>query len=372
MRIVFWQNIPSFHQSATIRALASMQDCDVTLAFQDELPQIFRDGGWLVPEFGNAQLHYPKNDEDISKLIYDYGNDNIHVFSGIRFPMVRKAFLIAAKTKSQIGILAEAADWRGFNGLVRSLLYRFEYIQFGSRIDFVLAMGELGARWYSQCGFPLDKIYPYIYVVENIAPGAVATSNTTNQLIYVGQCIRRKGLDVLLSALAMHSDLDWHLDIVGDGPERDNLIRQYKKESLADKVTFHGALSNNEARIMISQADCLVLPSRWDGWGAVVNEALMMGVPAICSDLCGASDLLRNPERGAVFKAGSVVDLARVLELWIRKGKKSQETSDHIRAWSKSIEGETLAVYLRDVVDAAAGIKDRPQVPWRNGGQLCA
>jgi glycosyltransferase involved in cell wall biosynthesis len=46
-----------------------------------------------------------------------------------------------------------------------------------------------------------------------------------------------------------------------------------------------------------------VLPSRFDGWGAVVNEALMVGTPVICSDRCGASDVIENGRNGYVFEA---------------------------------------------------------------------
>ena len=373
MHIIFWQNIPSFHQSATIRALASMQGCEVTLAFEDDLSQTFRDGGWLVPDFGNARLLQPKNDDDIRKLISDSGDGALHIFSGIRFPMVRKAFLMAVRTKARIGLIAEAADWSGVKGFVRLMWYRFEFLRFRSRIDFILAMGELGVRWYSRCGFPPDKIYPYVYVVEKVTSNeAITPTGDTTRLIYVGQCIKRKGLDVLLSALAAHRDLNWHLDILGDGPERDNLIRLSKEEALADKVSFRGALRNDEARKMIARSDCLILPSRWDGWGAVVNESLMQGVPVICSDACGAADLLGSPERGEVFKAGSVIALESVLERWICKGNKTQESVDRIKAWAKSIEGETMAGYLLDVIDAAAGKTDKPKVPWRKEGQLCA
>jgi glycosyltransferase involved in cell wall biosynthesis len=373
MNIIFWQNIPSFHQSATIRALASMQGCEVTLALQEDLSKSFQDSGWLNPEFGKTRLLHLKNDDDISNLISETGDDAVHIFSGIRFPVVRKAFLAAIRTNARIGLLAEAADWRGGKGLARLLLYRLEFLRFSSRIDFTLAMGELGVRWYLRCGFPADKIYPFAYVVEKqTLETSRSSSNGATRLIYVGRFIRRKGLDVLLSALAMHKDLNWRLDLVGDGPECDNLMRQVIEAELADKITFHGALPNDVARKLIASSDCLILPSRWDGWGAVVNEALMQGVPVICSDVCGASDLLGSPERGEVFKAGAVTALGSVLERWICKGNKTQESADRIKSWAKSIEGETVAGYLLDVKDAAAGMKDRPLVPWRDGGQPCA
>jgi len=59
--------------------------------------------------------------------------------------------------------------------------------------------------------------------------------------------------------------------------------------------------------------DLLVLPSLHDGWGVVVNEALIQGVPALVSDACGAKTLIEVSGAGSIFEAGSADDLMRVL-----------------------------------------------------------
>lgn len=343
-----------------------MQGCEITLVLQANLPQMFKDGGWTIPDFGKTRMLYPKDDDDIRNLVFE-NEDAVHIFSGIRFPMVRTAFLHAVGKKGRIGLLSESADWRGLEGFARFLLYRLEFLRFRARIDFILAIGRQGVQWYRNVGFSDDKIYPFAYVVEKYAPGASPSATTdTIRLIYVGQLIRRKGVDVLLSALTRHRRMDWHLDIVGDGPERNALLGQVTKAALIDKVSFHGALRNDIARQMIARSDCLVLPSRWDGWGAVINEALMQGVPVICSDACGASDLLGSPERGEMFQVGSVKELANVLERWILNGKRTRESSVRIKAWTESIEGETIARYLLDVIGASTDSSARPVAPWRN------
>ena len=65
----------------------------------------------------------------------------------------------------------------------------------------------------------------------------------------------------------------------------------------------------------MAAADVLVLPSRFDGWGAVVNEALMVGTPVICSDRCGASDVIENGRNGYVdTRIERLVDVMRQLQ----------------------------------------------------------
>ncbi len=57
-------------------------------------------------------------------------------------------------------------------------------------------------------------------------------------------------------------------------------------------------------------AGMLILPSDGTGWGAVVNEALLAGTPALTSDACGASSLLAQQKDLSVFRRGSAEDLA--------------------------------------------------------------
>lgn len=367
MHIVFWQNIPSFHQSAHIRALASMPDCRVTLAAQEGLPDSFRAGGWLAPDFGAARVVYPQDDSSLRGVIAEAGEDTVHIFSGISYPMVRKAFLAVLETKTQVGLLAEAADWRGARGLARLFRYKADFLRFRSRIDFVLAMGHLGVTWYTKCGVPPGKVYPFLYTVEKPAPEANPAPSPGFRLVFVGQCIDRKGIDLLIAALGGLRDRPWSLDVVGDGKKREELIHQAETDGMAERVTFHGALKNAEAQKVIASGDLLVLPSRWDGWGAVVNEALMRGVPVLCSDKCGAADLLLDPVRGGVFQAGSVPGLRAALELRISSGKRTPETAAEIVRWSKAIEGDVAARYLSDVIEAARGSRQKPVAAWLSG-----
>ena len=59
-----------------------------------------------------------------------------------------------------------------------------------------------------------------------------------------------------------------------------------------DHIYLKPFMDNTKVRLAIEEADLLVLPSRFDGWGAVVNEALGAGTPVLVSDLCGSSYLV--------------------------------------------------------------------------------
>jgi glycosyltransferase involved in cell wall biosynthesis len=134
---------------------------------------------------------------------------------------------------------------------------------------------------------------------------------------------------------------------------------------LEERVALLGHQPNHCVREVLEYADLLAFPSAIDGWGAVVNEAVMAGVPVICSDWCGASSLIRPGWNGHVFRAGSADDLATVLRTWIGRGKLPPGQREAIRGWSHCIAGPAIARYVLDVAAFVdGGDNARPTPPW--------
>lgn len=354
-----------------IRALAEQEDCDVILVAQEEMPQSRLDCGWNIPDFGGSRIFVRPDEKTMNRILAETASDSAHIFSGIRsYPLVWWAFKRCSKGKAMMGILSEAGNWLGIKGKIRLLRSRIEALWFRRRIDFILAIGRLGVKWYKMSGYSKEKIYPFGYFVEkprmNELDYCMLNQNTPPvfRLSFIGQLIVRKDVDLLLEALAALTHLSWHLEIVGDGPEKRSLESFSKNKGLQENVSFLGLMENREAMKVLSRSDLLILPSRWDGWGAVVNEALIRGVPVISSDYCGAADLLRSKERGSVMKAGSVESLKLTLEHWIETGPVAGEERAKIRQWSQRIEGQVAARYVREVIDHVAGKGPRSGAPW--------
>ena len=369
--IIFWQNIPSIHQSAMIRHLSTIDGCKVTLVTGEGVPAHRKSMGWKMPDFGLANLVIGPGKQDVRDLITKDDENKIHIFSGLRaFPLVWRAFNMALATRARLGIFLEVPNKPfGVMGQVNRLRYGFDAVRFGGRIDFILAAGEAGRRWYVGCGYPDDKVFQYAYFVEAPDCGSgwqqtAAREREKLEIIVIASLIRRKGLDVLLRAASSLLEYDWEIKIVGDGSERRSLLALRDRLKLTDRVQFCGVMDNEAAMRRLGGADMLVLPSRYDGWGAVVNEALMRGVPVICSDRCGASVLLHDAERGTVFKSGSVESLRNALAAKMRLAPLA-DGKDRIRQWAgRAISGEAGALYLLDIVDYVDGVAARPVAPW--------
>jgi len=127
-------------------------------------------------------------------------------------------------------------------------------------------------------------------------------------------------VDLLIEACASLPPAGWRLDIYGDGPERAALEQLTAARRLADRIVFHGMVSNDVVRRALVAADCAVLPSRFDGWGMLVNEALAAGTPVICTDRCGAAAFPEMCGLVATAPAPRAAALARELATALKAG----------------------------------------------------
>ncbi len=369
MRIVFWQKELSFHQAPHIRALAARHD--VVWVVHEELAPYRQSLGWSVPDSGAATVFVAPDNAQIEAILAERPDDSVHVFAGItNHPTIKEGFERCLALPLKMGLLTESRDGTGWQGVARFLVNWRQRRQAGGRVSFVLCMGYTGPhggrRWFRRCGYPDAKLFPYGYFIEPPArsPAPTTRPNGPVRLLYVGQFVHRKGGDLLLTALRTLSDLDWTLTLIGDGPEKDAWAALAQETGIAGRVEFLPVMKNAEAMERVVESDLFVLPTRFDGWGVVVNEALMRGVPVVTSDRCGAADLLQDPERGEIFASGSAPDLARALRRRIARGPKSPELADRIQTWSRCIEGDGAADYFLQVLAHCFENGPRPTPPW--------
>lgn len=191
--------------------------------------------------------------------------------------------------------------------LVRRIVCRADHTTVMNRQmkDQVEALGAAPSKVSVEpMGADLDDIVPH--EVRDI---------TTAQLLFVGRLVEKKGLRHLIAALA-HTDIDWHLTVVGDGP----LEEELKAQAASLPITFVGAQSKNQLRERYSNSDMIILPSvralsgDQDGLPVVLLEALASGLPAIASDLPGIDTVIADGETGLLVTPGDEAELGRAIE----------------------------------------------------------
>ena len=133
--------------------------------------------------------------------------------------------------------------------------------------------------------------------------------NQSTRFVFIGRLVDWKAVDLLLEAFSVvASSKNVCLEIIGDGKDRNLLEAQTAQLGLSEKVTFSGWLSQQQCAAKLETADALVLPSLLECGGAVVLEAMAVGIPVIATKWGGPMDYL-NESCGILIEPTSRVDL---------------------------------------------------------------
>jgi glycosyltransferase involved in cell wall biosynthesis len=140
-------------------------------------------------------------------------------------------------------------------------------------------------------------------------------------LLFCGQMIERKGIDVLLEAAAqaVESGVDLRLLLAG----REDTVRERLEglpQAVRDRIELLGFVAPPDLPGLFARADVMILPSRHDGWGVVINQAMAAGLPVIATSAVQAAAELVVPGNGgwlvapgdAIALLGAIQDAARL------------------------------------------------------------
>ena len=132
-------------------------------------------------------------------------------------------------------------------------------------------------------------------------------------VVGVGRLAYQKGFDLLIEAFAKLDDATLELVLVGNGPEEAALRAQAERLGLGARIHFPGFVEHPSA--VMARAEIFCLPSRWEGFGHVVVEAMASGCPVLVADCdFGPGEIVSNGESGRVVPPDDVDALATALE----------------------------------------------------------
>lgn len=199
-----------------------------------------------------------------------------------------------------------------------------------NRANAYFCFGKTSAEYLKSLGVnPADIMVTNAAVIDedvvrtqyDLAKKQIGNDHLTRKFIFTGRLAPEKNLSLLIRAFHnvqhINSDL-WQLMLVGDGPERDSLENLARSLKLDDKVLFTGGLPWYKVPEWLATSDVLVLPSKSEPWGLVVNEAMMCGMPVLVSDKCGcAADLVEPGKNGFTFDPENQSALEEVMRFFM-------------------------------------------------------
>ena len=166
--------------------------------------------------------------------------------------------------------------------------------------------------------------------VKALNPGKIQFN-----ILYVGRLEKVKNVETLLKAFAKIQNKAVHLNIIGEGREREYLQRLAKELNINEKVSFKGF--QKEPAPFIAQSDLFVLPSYSEGFGIAAVEAMFQKVPVLCSNVGGIPEFVKNNENGWLFNPLNMEELTSKMEMII-----SMDYAERTRIGEKG---------YRDVID---------------------
>ncbi len=194
----------------------------------------------------------------------------------------------------------------------------------------IAAIGSLAEADYRQ-RYPGKLIVniPYYCDLSTFSHNLPQRPRTPMTILFCGQMIARKGVDILLQAFhrLLAYGLQVRLLLVGQEAELPQMLESLPEQT-RQNIEYAGFQAPENLPEFFRQADLFVLPSRYDGWGVVVNQAIGSGLPIVCSDTVGAAyDLIKPGKNGYLFPCGNVDALVEILKIYVQHPNKIQTAS---------------------------------------------
>ncbi|WP_345894274.1 glycosyltransferase family 4 protein [Lichenifustis flavocetrariae] len=118
---------------------------------------------------------------------------------------------------------------------------------------------------------------------------------------------------LLAESLRLIAGRDWHLDIVGDGPARPDVVAAFSRVP-PYRVTWHGAVSGPEVLDRLMKADVFVWPGFGEAFGLAYLEAQAAGLPVVGLDTAGVSSVVRSDQTGILVTGSTPAIYAAAIE----------------------------------------------------------
>lgn len=195
----------------------------------------------------------------------------------------------------------------------------------------VIAVSEQTRELLIDAGAREDNLVVIPNGIDNQLFVATARQSTIKKLIFIGNLVELKGVQILLKALASLQDPTLSLSLVGEGIYRKELEKLCLTLGLSKQVQFWGEQSPSEVAKMLHQHDALIHPSFIESFGIVVVEAMASGLPVLAT-INGGSEYILSPQTGILVPSRDVEAMAAGIRQLIGSNWDNAAISAYARA----------------------------------------
>ena len=337
--ICIWMNIPSHHQEYFFKALHEHGAIDPEVRYYAlELLEQRKKCGWILPNLEEYEKISLSPEEILSPRL----KKRIHVIApGGKFTtelaiLATRNNLCWCHWSERLELpLATKLGFRNWLWQALCPVYWFYYTRIKpdpywkllkTSARLIFAQGVLAQKSLKHWGAAPNKIFPLYYTVAALPHDELDMETlhyAAGKRIFLccASLEKRKGISILLQAFALLHDVpNWCIVFVGNDHSQGYFQQQAKALGIETKVFFRGTVTSDHIAKVIAAADVFVLPTLFDGWGVVLNEAASLGKPLISTTECGAAWHLIHPgQNGFRVKSNNVSALCNAMRTYIKK-----------------------------------------------------
>ena len=376
MKLILGTNIWSHHQVPVAEELAKILGPErFRLVLFEEVHAERRQMGWEEGIDRPWLIGPPRTKQERAELVKECVEADVMVFGACPHEVLKarvadnKLTLVASERLLKKPFhrlrMFNPRYARGFNRYRALVNHHFVH---------ALAVGHYAPDDLRTIGAFDDRIWAWGYFVEVSSDPPQPVEDRPIKILWVGRMLDWKKVDVLLYALSLIQNLSWfgEFQIVGDGPERDRLLKLSRKLQLnQEQVRFLPSVPFEEVRRMMRESDVYVLSSnRKEGWGAVAGEAMSEGCVIVANEEAGAArDLILNGETGFLYQDGNVAQLVSILERLA--GDYSLRMNMRQKAWERMLSTWHPRVGAERLVNLCEGLLGKADYPVYGEGPCC-
>tara|TARA_B100000315_G_scaffold188798_1_gene178547 strand:+ start:1288 stop:2490 length:1203 start_codon:yes stop_codon:yes gene_type:complete len=180
-----------------------------------------------------------------------------------------------------------------------------------NKIDAFITLTEFSKSLFIKDGIPEKKIYVKPNFLKTDTTDIIQPSKRKD-IVFVGRISNEKGVDLLLEAWAkLNVNSNDNLIIVGDGPEKSKLEKQYNLHN----IKWLGWQDRDNILKIVSKSKYLIMTSKWyEGFPLVLLEAMSVGVPLIVPYHAGFPEIVQEGKNGFLFKPNDIQSISLTIE----------------------------------------------------------
>lgn len=180
------------------------------------------------------------------------------------------------------------------------------------------------------------------------------TPHTPKRLMFAGRFNPQKNVLFLVEVLEQVADLDWEMNMLGDGPLMEAVRVRIQDMQLAERVRLHGWVTPETVEDVMSQSDLLLLPSLSEGMPVVGVRALGHGLAILGSDIGGILDVVRHGRNGLLCPVNDMEAFVQALREMLTSDGRLQAMKQASRTLAGEFDLQRIARKYEQIFEAVA------------------